>query len=196
MKSYTVEAIGTVPETMGDVFLAWRSGGILRLTALWYDAEERILHLALPEGRTALLPREEGEGEYAFRSLVGTDVSVRIKDQCSETQFLCEKQSVTRQREVLLYSLSPGTLVKGATVVSMVGYGAFLDLGGIMGLLHVKEMEGLPKHPSEKVAFLDKLDVVVKKVDLQAKLVYLTQNMECRPSVKDQLTFTLQRLVG
>ena len=69
------------------------------------------------------------------------------------------------ERETLLESLQDGSVVKGI-VKNLTDYGAFLDLGGVDGLLHITDMAWKRvKHPSEVVAIGDEIEVKVLKFD-------------------------------
>ena len=69
------------------------------------------------------------------------------------------------EREALLEKLEEGMQVKGV-VKNLTDYGAFLDLGGIDGLLHITDMAWRRvKHPSEVVEIGDEIDVKVLKFD-------------------------------
>jgi small subunit ribosomal protein S1 len=69
------------------------------------------------------------------------------------------------EREALLDSIEEGKTIKGV-VKNLTDYGAFLDLGGIDGLLHITDMAWKRvRHPSEIVEVGDEIDVVVLKYD-------------------------------
>ena len=73
----------------------------------------------------------------------------------------------------LLESLKEGALVKGI-VKNLTDYGAFIDLGGIDGLLHITDMAWKRvKSPSEIVNIGDEIDVKVLKFDSEKKRVSL-----------------------
>ncbi len=77
------------------------------------------------------------------------------------------------EREALLETLEEGKVVKGI-VKNLTDYGAFVDLGGIDGLLHITDMAWKRvKHPSEVVAIGDEIDVQVLKFDKERERVSL-----------------------
>jgi len=77
------------------------------------------------------------------------------------------------EREELLKNLQEGQTVKGV-VKNLTEYGAFLDLGGIDGLLHITDMAWKRvKHPSEVVEVGQELDVKVLKFDRDRNRVSL-----------------------
>ena len=76
-------------------------------------------------------------------------------------------------KEQTLKVLEEGVILEG-TVKNITDYGAFVDLGGIDGLLHITDMAwGRLQHPSEAVKVGDKVKVVVLKYDPQRERVSL-----------------------
>ena len=79
----------------------------------------------------------------------------------------------SEEREKLLASLAEGQIVKGI-VKNLTDYGAFIDLGGIDGLLHITDISwSRINHPSEAINIGEKLDVKVIKYDEEEKKVSL-----------------------
>ncbi len=77
------------------------------------------------------------------------------------------------EREALLESLQEGATIKGI-VKNLTDYGAFVDLGGIDGLLHITDMAWKRvKHPTEVVNVGDELEVKVLKFDRERNRVSL-----------------------
>jgi small subunit ribosomal protein S1 len=77
------------------------------------------------------------------------------------------------ERQALLENLQEGSVVKGV-VKNLTEYGAFVDLGGIDGLLHITDMAWKRvKHPSEVVNVGDELEVKVLKFDRERNRVSL-----------------------
>jgi small subunit ribosomal protein S1 len=73
-----------------------------------------------------------------------------------------ERQS---QREKLLAEVQPGQIREGV-VKNITDFGVFIDLGGVDGLLHITDMSwGRISHPSELVAFGDKVNVKILDFD-------------------------------
>ena len=83
------------------------------------------------------------------------------------------EQEYSAEREQLLESLQEGNSVKGI-VKNLTDYGAFVDLGGIDGLLHITDMAWKRvKHPSEIVNVGDEIDVKILKFDRERQRVSL-----------------------
>lgn len=77
------------------------------------------------------------------------------------------------EREELLKNLEEGVTLKGV-VKNLTDYGAFVDLGGVDGLLHITDMSWKRiKHPSEVVNVGDEIDVKVLKYDRERNRVSL-----------------------
>ncbi|RPI73143.1 MAG: 30S ribosomal protein S1 [Geobacteraceae bacterium] len=77
------------------------------------------------------------------------------------------------ERDELLENLQEGATVKGV-VKNLTDYGAFVDLGGIDGLLHITDMAWKRvKHPSEVVNVGDEIDVKVLRFDREKTRVSL-----------------------
>src|SRR6266513_4547792 len=77
------------------------------------------------------------------------------------------------ERQALLANLQEGAVVKGV-VKNIPDYGAFIDLGGIDGLLHITDMSwGRVGHPSELFKVNDEIDVIVLKYDPATERVSL-----------------------
>lgn len=83
------------------------------------------------------------------------------------------EQEYSAEREELLKELKEGNTVKGI-VKNLTDYGAFVDLGGIDGLLHITDMAWKRvKHPSEVVTVGDEIDVKILKFDRERQRVSL-----------------------
>jgi small subunit ribosomal protein S1 len=83
------------------------------------------------------------------------------------------EQEYSAEREQLLENLQEGQSVKGI-VKNLTDYGAFLDLGGIDGLLHITDMAWKRvKHPSEVVEIGQEIEVKVLKFDRERNRVSL-----------------------
>jgi small subunit ribosomal protein S1 len=83
------------------------------------------------------------------------------------------EQEYSEEREKLLENLQEGQEVTGA-VKNLTDYGAFVDLGGIDGLLHITDMAWKRvKHPSEVVQIGDEVRVKVLKFDRERNRVSL-----------------------
>ncbi len=83
------------------------------------------------------------------------------------------EQEFSAERSALLDNLQEGSVVHGS-VKNLTDYGAFVDLGGIDGLLHITDMAWKRvKHPSEVVKVGDEIDVRILKFDRERSRVSL-----------------------
>jgi len=83
------------------------------------------------------------------------------------------EEEAAQRREEMVNSLSEGKTVKG-TVRSIMPYGAFVDLGGVDGLLHVSDMSHRRvEDPSEIVHEGQQIEVMILKVDLAERKISL-----------------------
>ncbi|MEX2323458.1 MAG: 30S ribosomal protein S1 [Acidimicrobiia bacterium] len=90
----------------------------------------------------------------------------------SRRAYLEEEQA--EQRQAFLDELKEGEIREGV-VSSVVNFGAFVDLGGMDGLVHVSELSWQHvSHPSEMVSVGDKVTVKVLEVDLDRERISLS----------------------
>ncbi len=86
-------------------------------------------------------------------------------------KVLQEDENAERKKDTLA-TLEEGKVVTGV-VKNLTDYGAFIDLGGIDGLLHVTDMSWGRAHPSELFKVNDEAEVVVLKFDRESERVSL-----------------------
>jgi small subunit ribosomal protein S1 len=127
----------------------------------------------LPASRSGI--RDAAEME----KLVGQEIRCRIiKLDVDDEDIVVDRRSVMEEeaeetRRTRLETLEEGTVVRG-TVRSLAPYGAFIDVGGVDGLLHVGDMTwSRVADPATEMAIGDELDVKVLKVDRQTRKVSL-----------------------
>jgi len=83
------------------------------------------------------------------------------------------EETMGADREAVLASLKEGAVVKGV-VKNITDYGAFVDLGGIDGLLHITDLAWRRvKHPSEVLAVGDEVEAKILKFDQEKNRVSL-----------------------
>ncbi|HEY2431072.1 MAG TPA: S1 RNA-binding domain-containing protein, partial [Vicinamibacterales bacterium] len=87
-------------------------------------------------------------------------------------KVLLEEENAEKKKTTL-DTLAEGKVLRGS-VKNLTDYGAFIDLGGIDGLLHITDMSwGRVTHPSEVVHVGDEIDVIVLKYDAATERVSL-----------------------
>jgi small subunit ribosomal protein S1 len=111
--------------------------------------------------------------------LVGQKLEFKIVKLNSERQniVLSRRELIEEERSEkraeILNNLTPGVVIKGR-VKNITDFGAFIDLDGLDGLLHITDMSwGRINHPSEMVAIGEELDVVVLDINKEKERVSL-----------------------
>jgi len=127
----------------------------------------------LPASRSGI--RDAAEME----KLVGQEIRCRItKLEIDDENVVVDRRSVMEEEAGQLRQNTLATLVEGAvvrgTVRSLAAYGAFIDVGGVDGLLHIGDISwSRVTDPAAELAVGDVLDVKVLKVDKQAGKISL-----------------------
>ena len=93
------------------------------------------------------------------------------------SMILSRREAMQKEREEnkekILKELKIGQIYPG-TIKAITDFGAFVDLGGVDGLLHITDMSWFKiSHPSEIVALADKIEVMVLNVDKESGKVSL-----------------------
>ena len=111
---------------------------------------------------------------YEFKSLEFKVIKLdRKRNNVVVSRRAVLEASLGAEREELLKTLQEGAIVKGI-VKNITDYGAFVDLGGIDGLLHITDLAWRRvKHPSEVLAVGDEVTAKVLKFDQEKNRVSL-----------------------
>jgi len=137
--------------------------------------------LAVDVGLEAFMPGSQADPRpiHNLDSLIGQDVPVKIiklnrrRGNVVVSRKLAVEEEVTARKTNTLEHLSEGAVVTGV-VKNLTEYGAFVDLGGIDGLLHVTDMSyGRVTHPSGLLHVGDEVTVKVLKFDRAKERVSL-----------------------
>ena len=125
-----------------------------------------------------------------LEDLVGQDVDFRLIEVSQRGRFKRAigsirsvlKEQRAAQREEFWKNCEVGKRYKGV-VKSLTSYGAFVDLGGVFGMIHISELSWTHiKHPSEVVNIGDTVDVYVKDINEETKKISLGfKNAEDNP---------------
>ena len=109
----------------------------------------------------------------------GKNVSLKIIEYNPEKRKIVGSerklvQEERRQKEDAVWgSIAEGQVIKG-TVKQLTDYGAFVDIGGVDGLLHISEISWKQiKHPSEVLKVGQEIEVTVLKADKETKKISL-----------------------
>ena len=110
---------------------------------------------------------------------LGTEIEARViemdrnRNNVVLSRRVLLEEGRKNERAEILSKLSKGMRLKGV-VSSIVDFGAFVDLGGIDGLVHISELSwSHVTHPSEVVSVGDEVEVEVLDVDLQRERISL-----------------------
>jgi len=116
---------------------------------------------------------------YNLDSLVGQHIPVRIlklnrrRGNVVVSRKAALETETTDRKSALLETVAEGSIIQGL-VKNLTDYGAFIDLGGIDGLLHVSDMSyGRVTHPSELVQVGQELSLRVLKFDKDKERISL-----------------------
>ena len=127
----------------------------------------------LPGSQYDLRPTQNLDG------LIGTDVQVRItklnrrRGNIVVSRRALLEEELHAKRAELMENLKEGQIVHG-TVKNVTDYGAFVDLGGIDGLLHLTDLSwGRVRHPNDVVKPEQELDLIILKFDKDKQRVSL-----------------------
>ncbi len=89
--------------------------------------------------------------------------------------ILSERAARRQQRQQIIKDLSEGDIVTG-TVCNLVDFGAFVDMGGFVGLIHISELDWTHvNHPSDVLSLGDEVKVYVLNVDQEQKRIGLSR---------------------
>jgi small subunit ribosomal protein S1 len=120
------------------------------------------------------------DGESRWESLIGEKLQLKVieVDQKRNRLIFSEKAAMRdwrqSRREKMLDELTEGDVRRGK-VINLADFGAFVDLGGVDGLVHLSELSWKRvAHPREVVEAGQELDVYVLKVDRERQRVALS----------------------
>lgn len=137
--------------------------------------------LSVDVGVTAFMPSTQADTRplHNLDSLIGQDIAVKViklnrrRDNVVVSRKSAIEDELTVRKGSLLDHLEEGSLVTGV-VKNLTDYGAFIDLGGIDGLLHVSDMShGRVAHPSSVVQVGQEITVRVLKFDKDKERISL-----------------------
>ncbi len=123
---------------------------------------------------------DDGSKQADMARLIGTKLPLKIIEInrhrnrliLSERQAIQEKRDVMKER--LIEELHEGETRRGR-VTSITDFGAFVDIGGADGLVHLSELSwSRVKHPSEVLNVGDEIDVYVLGINAQEKKIALS----------------------
>ena len=121
--------------------------------------------------------RSPKRAEKIKNDMVGTQMNMKIIEVARQRNRLIfsAAAALEEQRKERLKELEKGQIIT-ARVVSIVDFGAFVDLGGVDGLIHISQLDWKKvKHPSEVVSVGDEVQVKVINVDVERERISLSR---------------------
>ncbi len=121
--------------------------------------------------------------EYKKKEYLQQMISLKIieydRDRCRVVMSERSAQAEPGTRLKLLDALEEGNCILGI-VTTLTDFGAFVDLGGMEGLIHISELSwGRVDHPSDVVAVGNELEVFILNIDRDQNKVALSLKMMC-----------------
>src|SRR3989440_277657 len=147
------------------------------LTGLVIDVTSDVVIVNVGLKSEAVIPLEQFKNERGEVEVKSLEFKVIKLDQKRNNVVVSRRavveQEFSAERSALMDNLQEGAVVRGS-VKNLTDYGAFVDLGGIDGLLHITDMAWKRvKHPSEVVKVGDEIDVRILKFDRERSRVSL-----------------------
>jgi small subunit ribosomal protein S1 len=134
----------------------------------------------IPSSQVSSLPPGEANKQAEMSRLHNQSLPLKVIEinRNRNRLILSERQAVQEQRESmrtrLLQELEPGQIRPG-TVTSVCDFGAFVDIGGADGLIHLSELSWKRvSHPREVLSVGDRVNVYVLSVDPQERKIALS----------------------
>ena len=153
-------------EKLGVVPLNYNKGGLI---VRFGNALEGFV----PNSHVWNSPRDAHQREQALRSIVdaGRELTVKVIEVSQESGKLvlsnreAEREQSRANRRNVLQTLRVGAVLPGV-VRNIRDFGAFVDIGGVEGLLHISEINwDLVKHPSDFLSEGQEIEVKVLQID-------------------------------
>lgn len=112
-------------------------------------------------------------GQKVIADIIELDLEKGRKKVVLSRREMLKKEKAKKEKE-LYDNIKTGGKYQGV-VSRLTNFGAFIDLGGVEGLLHVSEMAwNKIKHPSDVLNVNDKVEVLVQKVEQESKKISLS----------------------
>ena len=137
--------------------------------------------IALTDGSQVFIPARQASGRFVqdLQSLVGTTVNYKIIEIDERRRRVIGSvrvilEAARKEKEEKFWAEAEVGKKYQGTVKSLTSFGAFVDIGGVDGLVHISELSwNKIKHPSEVVKEGDVLDVYIKDLNRETKKISL-----------------------
>jgi small subunit ribosomal protein S1 len=165
----------------------WESKGIWEAPVSGYNKGGLVVPFGkirafIPASQISDFPRSPSPEQKASQlaSYVGQSLPVRVievdrqRKRLILSQRSAQREWREKQRERLIEALREGDEIQG-TVSSLTDFGAFVDIGGIDGLVHISELAWhRVKHPRELLKVGDEIRVYILRLDRERKRIGLS----------------------
>ncbi len=137
----------------------------------------------VPASHLVDMPRNlsEEHRQAEFDRRVGTQMNVKVievdpsRRRLVMSQMLAERELRSRSKEDIFKKVEVGSVVTG-TVRSLRPFGAFVDLGGVDGLLHVSEIGwSQVNHPQDVLNIGQRIEVQIIRIDTDSQRIALSR---------------------
>ena len=166
------EDLSTTQEVFEGIVAGYNKGGLI--------VKVGKIRGFVPSSQLVTRGEENADPGKRMASLVGRKLHLKVIELDREQNRLilseraAERQWRKQQKEKMLSELKEGDVLDG-TVISLADFGAFIDLGGADGLVHLSEISWQPiNKPSDALKVGQKVKVQVLRVDPEHKRVGLS----------------------
>src|SRR5690554_3510201 len=133
----------------------------------------------IPQSHVADIPRSATGDQLrdAKNDMMGQQLKVKVVEVNRERNrlILSEREAQQTVKQQMLENLEVGSIVKG-TVVGLVDFGAFVDIGGIDGLIHISNLDRrYVNHPSDVLEIGDEVEMRIDEVDTKNQRISLNR---------------------
>lgn len=133
----------------------------------------------IPQSHVGDIPRSASGDTLrdAKNEMIGEQLNVKVIEVNRERNrlILSEREAQQAVKQQILEELEVGSVVTG-TVVGLVDFGAFVDIGGIDGLIHISNLDRrYVNHPSDVLEIGDTVDVRIDEVDVKNQRISLNR---------------------
>ena len=130
---------------------------------------------------------QAGRGRIELDTLVGKELQVKIIEldfndrKVVASRRIIEEEAYNKEKKALWSTIKSGEKREGV-VTRIVKFGAFVDLGGIEGLIHVSDLAWERVNNAEDIVSLgDKVEVFVAEVDEKGRIALVLKDVEKEP---------------
>ncbi|PKM96236.1 MAG: 30S ribosomal protein S1 [Firmicutes bacterium HGW-Firmicutes-1] len=156
------------------------------------------------KGARAFIPASQLSIKYVedLNSFIGEELIVKVIDfDKDKKKVVLSRKEVELKENEIQKSLMMDTIKKGdkfmGTVVKVVNFGAFVDIGGVQGLVHIQDLSWKKvKHPSEIVKEGDVVEVYIIDIDTKTGKVGLgLKDVKEDPWEHSMIEYTVGKIV-